>query len=161
MASDTPALYLAKVVKLLTGRRGMGRAERVREGYAPYSYDLDFRGADEATALGKIAWARDQAPYAQIELVPDSAATGMLTIFAGVDVQKLALYLAERSLMQETGQTWETATGQLPLLVKQAIAGTVGDGKDWPALLADLQRQSGTLEAIRHALETGEFLKQS
>jgi hypothetical protein len=161
MASDTPMLYLSKVVRLLTSVRGVGRAERVREGYAPYSYDLEFRDIDEQTALGKIAWTLDQAPYAEIALVPGSAAAGLLTIFVRVDLHKLALYLAERSLMQETGQTWQTASGPLPELVRQAIDGTVGAGQPWQALLDEMTRQTKTLRAIRRSLKTGEFLTQT
>jgi len=95
MQSDTSNLYLDKVTRLLTSARGIGRAGRVREGYAPYSVELDFRDVDEATARARVAWLLGQAPYAQIEIVPASAATGTLTVFARVDPTKLATYLSE------------------------------------------------------------------
>ena len=161
MATDAPMLYLSRIVRLLTSGRGVGRAERVRDGYAPYSSELDFRDVDEATARSRIAWAQDQAPYADIELAPDSAAAGLLTIFVRVDLRKLALYLAERALMQETGQTWETASGPAPQLVRQAIESTVGAGQPWQAALDELARQIGTLRALRRALKTGEFLTRT
>ncbi len=204
----TPNRYLSKVVKLLTGARGLGHADRVREGYLPYSNELDFRDVDESTARAKIAWAADQAPYAQIELTPSSGAMGLLTVFAWVDLVKLAMYLCEHVLMQETGQTWETATGQVPATLRRIIHETVGSGKDWQelldgcdvasgwlvaaasivagdgdlmpgldvahdaitrivpaaayeALLADLKQQIALLAAVRLAIESGEYLKQT
>lgn len=158
MATDTPTLYLNRAVRLLTGTRGLGGPERVREGYTPYSYELDFSTVDENTARNRIAWALDQAPYAQIELVPASAASGLLTVFVRVELRTLAMYLAERSLMQETGQTWQTASGPLPDLARQAIERTVGAGEDWQALLDEMAGQISTLRAIRRAAKTGEYL---
>jgi hypothetical protein len=135
VATDTPNLYLDKLIRLLTSARGVGRADRVREGYAPYSRELDFRDVDEATATARVAWARDQAPYAQIEVVPASGAAGLLTVFARVDLEKLALYLVERVLLQETGQTWQTTTGALPAIVRTQIITSFGAGASWQTLL--------------------------
>ncbi len=142
---DTPGLYLNNTVNLLTSTRGLGSADRIREGYKPYSTELDFHGIDEATAQAKIAWASDQAPWAQFEIVPASTVTGGLTIFLAVDVQKLALYLVERVLLQEKGQTWQTATGALPDLARNSISETVGARGAWQSLVSRLKLDDAAL----------------
>jgi hypothetical protein len=173
---DTPELFLQRAITLLTGTRGLGNADRVREGNEPYSSELDFRGVDEATAQGKIAWASDQAPWAQFEIVPAPTATGTLTVFVAVELQKLASYLVERVLQEEKNQTWQTATGALPELARKDIDETVGGGETWQSLvsrlklneaaldvfwstlMADLQAQQSMLHKIVQAVETGEYL---
>ncbi len=150
---DTPGLYLDNTIRLLTSTRGLGSADRVREGYKPYSTEMDFHGIDEATAQGKIAWASDQAPWAQFEIVPASTATGGLTIFLAVDLQKLALYLVERVLLQEKGQTWQTATGALPNLAHKAIDETVGAGGAWQSLVSRLKLNEAALAGFLRTIE--------
>jgi len=153
MLSDTPNLYRSRVAGLLTGARGVGRADRVRDGYTAYSIELGFRDVDEATAKAKIAWALDQAPYAEIQLLPESTTTGLLTVFARVDLLKLALFLSEHVLLQATGQTWASATGAAPALIKKAINETVGTGAAWASLVGRLRYE---LASLAHFLRTVE-----
>ena len=143
MATNAPNLYLDKVIKLLTSTRGLGRATRIREGGEAYSTELDFQHVDEATATSKLAWASTQAPYAEMNLIPATTTTRVLTVFVRVDPTRLALYLAEQVWRESTGQTWETATGALPAFIKQAINETAG--ASWERMLNRLHVGMATL----------------
>ena len=153
MATDVPMQYLQKAVNVLVGTRGLGHAARMREGYLPYSNELDFRAVDEATGIAKVTWASEQAPYAEMQVVPGSAATGTLIVFVHVAPPALALYIAEHALLQATGQTWATATGALPALVKRSIMQTVDAGAPWAALLTRLHAAQGTLYSTISLIE--------
>jgi hypothetical protein len=153
MATDVPMQYLQKAVNVMVGTRGLGSAARTREGYLPYSTELDFRGVDEATGNSKVAWASDQAPYAEIRVVPGSAATGTLTVFIHVAQSRLALYIVEHALLLALGQTWATATGRLPALIKRLILQTVDSGASWATLLTRLHAAQGTLYSTISLIE--------
>jgi hypothetical protein len=70
-----------------------------------------------------------------------------------VDPNILALYLAEHALLQATGQTWETATGSLPALLKRTISETVGAGAAWTTLVTRLQAAPAMLYAALSLLD--------
>ena len=153
MATDVPMQYLQKAINVMVSTRGLGSAARTREGYLPYSTELDFRGVDEATGNGKVAWASDQAPYAEIRVVPGSAATGTLTVFIHVAPSRLALFIVEHALLLAQGQTWATATGRLPALIKRSIEQILGAGMPWATLLTRLHAAQGTLYSAISLLE--------
>jgi hypothetical protein len=151
MTKDTPTRKLQEVINLLVGTRGLGRAARIRLGYEPYASELDFRNVDEATGVAKVAWASEQAPYADMHVLPGSAATGTLTVYVHVDTTRLALYLTEHVLIQATGQTWATATGALPALAKRIINETAG--APWTTLLTRMQAAQASLYGTISLLE--------
>jgi hypothetical protein len=157
MAANTPELYLAKVVTLLVRTRAMGPAVRQRAGFQPYSVELDFRNVSSEAAQQTIAWAREQAPYADIQLATPAGATPV-TIYAQVMLVRLAQYLAGQVMLHATGQTWETTSAPLRQLVQQAIDDTIGAGGDWSELVARLQATGNLVNLIATAEDSGEYL---
>jgi hypothetical protein len=157
MVANAPELYLAKLVRLLVGTRSIGRATRQRAGFQPYSVELDYRNADSAAAQQVIAWAREQAPYADIQLASPPGAKPV-TIYAQVVLVRLAQYLAGQVILHATGQTWETASPALRHLVQQAIDDTIGASGDWSSFLARLQADSNLVGLIVAAEDSGEYL---
>ncbi len=148
MATDTPALYLDKVVSLLTGTRALGPAARMRDGKGPYSVELDFRLTQPADVQRIIAWALDQAPYAHIETVGATKTPGTVTVFARVGLPDLARFLIGQTLLHTNGQTWETATGAVADMLRSAVADTVDRGDDWAGLLNGLRIEQATHGAL-------------
>jgi len=150
MATDTPTLYLGKVVTLLTTTRWLGAAAQMRDGYTAYSTELDFRTTDEVAARRTIARAAEKAPYADYELVPTSTATGTITIFTRVDPLRLARYLVE----QASSQGGE-ALAAVSTTAQRVVDETVGTGASWARLLARLHTQQALLETVLDAMEDG------
>ncbi len=154
--ADVPSIYLQKLVRLITGTRAMGRAVRTRDGYLPYSAELDFATQDIEATRSVIEWVKEQAPYGDVQLVEASAGAGLLTIFARVDVPQLARYLAGRALLSATGELWEPAKQPLAAFVEKVIEQTVGAGGSWPDLSARLAADMVTLAVIQRTIEAGE-----
>jgi hypothetical protein len=157
MPGSTPELFLATVVRLLVGTRAMGSASRQRPGFQPYSVELDFRNVDSAAAQQVIAWAREQAPYADIQLASPAGVTPV-TIYVQVVLGRLAQYLAGQVILHTTGQTWETASPALRQLVQQSIDDTVNAGGQWSSLVARLQADAKLVGLVAAAEGSGEFL---
>jgi len=149
-------MYLEKVVGLLTAARALGPAAHIRDGFAPLSKELDFLTTDMATVNAVVSRARDQAPYANIQVVPDSGRGGVVTVFVQTDLLKLANFLTEHVLMQGIGRTWATASGALPTLIRRSIDETVGAGEAWDSLINRLHAQSASLIEYLQALESGQ-----
>jgi hypothetical protein len=152
MSPNTPTQYLDKVTRLLTGTRALGSAMSSRSGYLPYSVELDFRTTDISAAQAVVEWAKEQAPYAEIRLVNPVAAAGNVTVFAHIELAALARYLAGQSFLHTIGQTWETASGAVPDLVRKAIDQTVGAGSDWQSLLDALGLEKNRLGVLTQTL---------
>jgi hypothetical protein len=157
MAASTPDLYLGTVVRLLVGTRSLGPAARQRPGFQPYSVELDYRNVDSSAAQQVIAWAREQAPYADIQLASPIGATPV-TIYAQVMPVPLAQYLAGQVILHATGQTWETASAPLRQLVQQAIDDTIGAGGDWGSFVARMHATANLMDLIAAAENSGEYL---
>jgi hypothetical protein len=151
MAVDVPNAYLERIIKLLTGARGLGSAVQIREGFQPYSREIDFRTTDVGQAQGVVTWASNQAPYADVQLVPQST-TGV-TVYAHVVPDRLAHYLAERAYLQVTGQSFLTAPGALPTLVERVVAETIAVNGSWASIVSRLHVEQATLTLFLRLLE--------
>lgn len=150
---DIPAVRLNDLVALLTGMRGLGAATRTRQGSAPYSMELDFKTTDLRAVRHAIAWAGDQAPYADVALV--SEGPGLVTILARVDPPRLAAYLAGRALLQATGELWDPKNDPLAALVQQVIDSTAGSGESWDDMLNHMQAVVDSLNLVGKTLVRG------
>jgi hypothetical protein len=149
-SKNTPALYLGSLVSLLTSTRALGPAIRTREGMDPYSVELDFGVTDPASVQATLAWAREQAPYADVEMASPIQPGVPVSVFARIDLVRLADYLVQRVLLQENAETGQTATGALPKLARKAIDETVGAGGAWASLINRLRLdQSNALAFLR------------
>ncbi len=154
MSLDIPTSRLNDLVTLLTGTRALGPATRTRDGSVPYSRELDFRTSDLRAVRQVIAWARDQAPYADIELASVPGA-GLTTLFVRVDQPRLAAFLAGQAYLAATGELWDPKNDPLAALVQHLIDVTVNSGESWAELQDELTAVGQSHGMIEQAIGGG------
>lgn len=151
MPVDVPAEYLRRGVDVLTKPRGLGGFDNMRDGSSPYSVELTYRALNVPDLETRLEWTRNQAPYAHIARAAETA--NEVIVFVQVMPEALARYLAERALLQATGETFSTAQGATAKLAQAVIAETVGAGAAWDSMLARLRAETALLNLALHLIQ--------